>query len=97
VIEGDVEKLGRSVLRSKGATGRQATLQQRVAMVGACSRAWTTCRPFTEHVACSEVGKAGAGLCRIRANSDFGPKMKFDLPGVLYSFHVGTMVIRAVD
>ena len=73
-------------------------MRQRCAtMVGACSRSWTKRRPFTEHVACSEVGKVGAELGWIRADSDTGPKMKFDLHGLLYNFHLGTMVIRVVD
>ena len=61
--------------------------QRRMAMVGARSRAWTTHRPFTEHVACSEVGKAGAELGQIWAESDIGPKTKFDLHGLLYNFY----------
>ena len=89
-------KLRHSVWKSRGAIRRQATWQRCTAMVRACSRAWTTHRPFTEHVACSEVDKAGAKLGWIRANSDFGPKMKFDLHELLYNFHVGTMVIREV-
>ena len=52
---------------------------------------------FPEHVACSEVGKVGSELGQIWAESDIMPKTKFDLHGLLYNFHLGTMVIRAVD
>ena len=92
-----MEKLGRSVWRSKGAIGRQTTQQRHAAMVGTRSRAWMTRRPFTEHVACSEVGKVGAKLGQIWDESDIGPKTKFDLHGLLYNFHLATMVIRVVD
>jgi len=64
---------------------------------GARSAAWVTHRPFAEHLACSEVGKVGAELGQIWAESDIGPKTKFDLHGLLYNFHLGTMVIRVVD
>ena len=77
--------------------GRQATWQWRMAMVGACSHAWMMRRPFTEHVVCNEVGKVGAELGQIWAESDIGPKMKFDLHRLLYNLHLGTMVIRAID
>ena len=60
--EGGMGKLGHSVRRSRGVTWRQAMRQWCTAMVGVRSRAWMTRRPFTEHVACSEVGKVGAEL-----------------------------------
>ena len=66
-------------------------------MVGARSCSWTTRRPFTEHVACSEVGKVGAELGQIWAEPDIGPKPKFDLHGLLYNIDLGTMVIKVVD
>ena len=78
-------------------TWRQAMQQQRTTMVGARSHTWTMHRSFTKHVACSEVGKVGAELGQIWAESDIGPKTKFDLHGLLYNLHLGTMVIRVVD
>jgi len=50
-----------------------------------------------EHVACGEVGKVGAELGRLQADLDVGPKRKVAAHEQLYKFHLGAMVIRAVD
>ena len=56
-------------------------------MVGACSHTWMTGRPFTEHVACSEVGKVEAELGQLRADLDLGPKSKVEAHELLYNFY----------
>ena len=54
---------------------------------GARTRAWTMRRHFSEHVACSEVGKVGAKLGWLRADLDLGPKSKVEAYELLYNFY----------
>ena len=62
---------------------------------------WHPCtvatRCFIEHLAGSDLEKVGRGSGLIWAESDIGPKTKFDLHGLLYNFHFGTVVIRAAN
>ena len=52
---------------------------------------------WVEHVACDEVGKVGDELGWLWADLDLGPKSKVATQEQLYKFHLGAMVIRAVD
>ena len=64
---------------------------------GARTRAWTTRRHFSEHVACSEVGKVGAKLGWLWADLDLDPKSKVATQEQIYKFHLGAMIISVVD
>jgi hypothetical protein len=44
-----------------------------------------------------EVWKAGADLGRLLDDLDLGPESKVEAHELLYTFHLGTMVIRVVD
>ena len=64
---------------------------------GACSRAWRTRRQFVEHVEGDGACAVGTNLVQVQPDLDLEPKSKVVAHEQLYKFHLGDMVIRAVD